>query len=127
MDIYKKNLTMYSYKKTSKAFSIAGRLKKASDDKDLHNSIDAFFASLGANAIVITDDVDPAAIIIGDDVDPANAIVIPDDVDPVKASLNSAIDELKRIKQDQKKDSITTACNDLIAKISAMVDAIDSL
>ncbi len=118
---------MYSYKKTSKAFSIACRLKKASDDQDLHTAIDAFFASLGANAIVVTDQVDPAAIIIGDDVDPANAIAIPDDVDPVEASLNAAIDELKRIIADQKKDSITTACNDLIAKISAVIDAVDSL
>ena len=118
---------MYSYKKTSKAFSIAGRLKKASDDQDLQNAIDAFFASLGANAIIITEQVDPAAIVIGDDVDPANAIVIPDDVDPVVASLNASIEELKRIKQDQKKDVITTACDDLIAKITALVDAADAL
>ena len=118
---------MYSYKKTSKAFSIAARLKNATDDKDVHTAIDAFLASLGANAIIIIDNVDPAAIVIGDDVDPANAIAIPDDVDPIEFSLNAAINELKRIKEDQKKDSITIACEDLIAKISAMVDAVDAL
>lgn len=118
---------MISLSKTSRAFLTASKLKQAIGNQDVQDAVDALLNALGANAIVITDNTDPAdAIVIGDNTDPS-AIAIPDDVDPVEAILNAAIEELNGIAQNQDSDSIKSACQNLTGKLSAVIDAIDSL
>ena len=126
---------MYSLKKTASAFLAATKIKQSTHNIEVRTAVDAFFASLGANAIVITDDVDPTKkIIIIDNVDPAGGIVISDDDNPESIvitdddnpkdivildddnpedvvivdddnPLNAAIRELKSISGNTKKES----------------------
>jgi hypothetical protein len=101
---------MYSLNATSKAFVAANEIKQSTDNSDLRTAVDAYFASLGANAIVITDDVDPAA----------EEIIILDDDNPI----NAAITELTAISKKSKLESISIACGDLIDKLRRISDLV---
>lgn len=128
---------MYSLKETARAFLAATKIKQSTDNIEVRTAVDAFFASLGANAIVITDDIDPSKkIIIIDNVDPAGGIVITDDDNPAAKDivildddnpLNASIQELKLIAESSKRESLKIACADLIDKLEKIIKAISSL
>lgn len=105
---------MYSLNKTLNIFRIGPRLKRSTDDQDVKNAVDSVLESLGSNIVIIEDGS-------------GDIIAIPDDIDPTKSSLNAAIAELRKIAESHSSDSVNGACEDLIAKILAVIDAIDSL
>ena len=107
-------MIMYSLNETLKIFLIAPRLKRSTDDQHVHNTVDLLSESLSSNVVIIEEGS-------------GDIIAIPDDIDPTESSLNAAIDELRKFAESHSSDSVNAACEDLIAKISAVIDAIDSL
>lgn len=125
---------MYSLKKTAKAFFAAAKIKQSTDNVEVRSSVNNFFASLGKNAIVVTDDVDPKDIVITENVDPDD-IVITDDDNPLDDiiiidddnPLNAAVKELKSIEELARKEATKTACEDLIQKLRGIISAVSAL
>ena len=128
---------MYSLKETAKAFLAATKIKQSTNNIEIRSAVDAFLASLGANTIIITDDVDPSKkIVITENVEPAGGIVITDDDNPIAKDivildddnpLNTSIQELKLIAKSAKRESLKIACADLIEKLERIIKAVSSL